>query len=85
MKANEKEIVEFLDSIINNDIYVQRAQDFIKENYGVKSEYDAETSTLYIWTENILESLNVAAAGDYLRDTFKPEMLNIVYGMKDNN
>lgn len=85
MNEKNQEIVEFLDSIINNDIYVSRAQDFINEKYGVKSEYDHETSTLYIWSPNILESLNVAAAGDYLRNEFKPEMLNIVYGMKDNN
>lgn len=85
MNRNNAEIVEFLDSIINNDVYVKQAQDFIYKNYGVNSTYDKETSTLYIWTKNIYESLNVAAAADYLRDTFKPEMLNIEYGMKDNN
>ena len=85
MKETDKEIVDFLESIINNDTYVKEAQDFIKTNYGVSSEYDNTTSTLYIWTTNVMESLNVAAAADYLKDSFTPEMLNIKYGMKDNN
>ena len=82
MKENNEEIVEFLDAIINNDKYIKESQDFILDNFGVKSEYDKETSTIYIWTTNVYESLNVVSASDYLRDTFPPEMLNISYGMK---
>ena len=83
MNETNKEIIEFLDAIINNNVYVERAQNFILEKYGVKSEYDETTSTLYIWTPNVFESLNVAAAADYLKNEFKPEMLNIIYGMKE--
>ena len=82
MKDNREEIVEFLDVIINNDKYIKESQDFILDNFGVKSEYDNETSTIYIWTTNVYESLNVVSASDYLRDTFPPEMLNIAFGMK---
>ena len=82
MKENREEIVEFLDAIINNDKYIKESQDFILDNFCVKSEYDKETSTIYIWTTNVYESLNVVSASDYLRDTFTPEMLNISYGMK---
>ena len=82
MKENREEIVEFLDAIINNDKYIKESQDFILDNFGVKSEYDKETSTIYIWTTNVYESLNVVSASDYLRDTFPPEMLNISFGMK---
>lgn len=84
MKDNTEEIVEFLDLIINDDKYIKESQDFILDKFGVNSEYDKETSTIYIWTTNAYESLNVASASDYLRDTFTPEMLNIVYGMKSN-
>lgn len=84
MKDNNEEIVEFLDLIINDDKYIKESQDFILDKFGVNSEYDKETSTIYIWTTNAYESLNVASASDYLRDTFTPEMLNIVYGMKSN-
>ena len=83
MKENREEIVEFLDVIINNDKYIKESQDFILDNFGVKSEYDKETSTIYIWTTNAYESLNVVSASDYLRDTFHPEMLNISFGMKN--
>ena len=82
MKENREEIIEFLDAIINNDKYIKESQDFILDNFGVKSEYDKETSTIYIWTTNVYESLNVVSAPDYLRDTFPPEMLNISFGMK---
>ena len=86
MKDNTEEIVEFLNLIINDDKYkyIKESQDFILDKFGVNSEYDKETSTIYIWTTNAYESLNVASASDYLRDTFPPEMLNIVYGMKSN-
>lgn len=84
MKENREEIVEFLDAIINNDKYIKESQDFILDNFDVKSEYDKETSTIYIWTTNVYESLNVVSASDYLRDTFPPEMLNITLGMKNN-
>ena len=84
MKENNEEITEFLDLIINNDKYIKESQDFILDKFGIKSEYDKETSTIYIWTTNAYESLNVASASDYLRDIFPPEMLNIVYGMKNN-
>lgn len=84
MKDNTEEIVEFLDLIINDDKYIKESQDFILDKFGVNSEYDKETSTIYIWTTNAYESLNVASASDYLRDIFPPEMLNIVYGMKSN-
>lgn len=84
MKENNEEITEFLDLIINDDKYIKESQDFILDKFGVNSEYDKETSTIYIWTTNAYESLNVTSASDYLRDTFPPEMLNIVYGMKNN-
>lgn len=82
MKDND--IVQYLDRIVNNDKYVEECQKFILDKFNVKSEYDKETSTIYIWTPNVYESLNVGYASDYLRNTFSPEMLNIVYGLKKN-
>ena len=78
---NNEEIINYLDSIINADNYIKEAQESILENYGVKSIYKKEKNTLYLYTENVNESLNVVAAKESLLDDFPLEMLNIEYGM----
>lgn len=85
MKERNEELVNYLDTLINNDVYVARAQEYIKENYGVLSEYDTETSTIYLYTINVNESLNVVAAKEYILEQFTPELINIVYGKKEIN
>ena len=82
MNKHNEEIINYLDNIINNDVYVARAQEYIKENYGVSSQYDKDTSTIYLYTTNINESLNVVAAKEYILEEFAPEMINVEYGMK---
>ena len=82
MERNE-EIINYLDSIINSDKYIKDAQEFIKTNYDVKSIYEKETNTLYIYTENINEGLNVVSAKEYLLEEFPEELLNVEYGIPD--
>ena len=80
---NNEEIINYLDSIINSDKYIKEAQDSIYENYGVKSIYKKENNTLYLYTENINESLSVILAKEHLLEQFPEEMLNIEYGIPE--
>ena len=80
-KENEKFIVE---SFLNLNYNIEKAQKYIKESYKVNSEYNEEEDTLYIWTENVNENLNLAQAKQYVLNTIGNEMINVMYGVKDN-
>ena len=80
---NNEDIINYLDSIINSDTYIKEAQDFILDNYGVKSIYKKENNTLYLYTENINESLSIVSAKEHLLEEFPAEMLNIEYGIPE--
>ena len=75
-KENEKFIVE---SFLNLNHNIEEAQKYIKESYKVNSEYNDEEDTLYIWTENVNENLNLAQAKQYVLDKIGNEMINVMY------
>lgn len=78
-KENEKFIVE---SFLNLNHNIEEAQKYIKESYNVNSEYNDEEDTLFIWTDNVNENLNLAQAKQYVLDTIGNEMINVMYGIK---
>ena len=78
-KENEKFIVE---SFLNLNHNIEEAQKYIKESYNVNSEYNDAEDTLFIWTDNVNENLNLAQAKQYVLDTIGNEMINIMYGVK---
>lgn len=82
MKSNDT-ILNYLDNMLHSDDYVKQAQNYIKENFNVCSDFDNATSTLYIYTRNINESLNIAAAEEYLENTLSQEIINIKLGKKE--
>ena len=76
---NERHLVE---SFLNLDKNVAKVQEYIKENYHVDSEYDSEYDTIYIWTKTINESLNLAAAKEYIEEEIGDEMVSVICGLK---
>lgn len=78
-KENEKFIVE---SFLNLNHNIEEAQKYIKESYNVNSEYNDAEDTLFIWTDNVNENLNLAQAKQYVLDTIGNEMINVMYGVK---
>ena len=78
-KENEKFIVE---SFLNLNHNIEEAQKYIKESYNVNSEYNDAEDTLFIWTDNVNENLNLAQAKPYVLDTIGNEMINVMYGVK---
>lgn len=79
----DNDIFNYVDSIVNNNKYVEEAREYIKENYNICSEYDEDTGKLYIYTTNINEGLSLISAKEYLNKKFTPEILQVVYGMKN--
>lgn len=78
-KENEKILVETFLELNNN---ISKAQQYIKENYHISSEYVEDEDMLYIWSPNVNESLNLAAAKEYIQETIGDEFVNVIYGMK---
>ena len=58
------------------------AQEYIKETYNIDSTYSDDDDTIYIWTENLNENLNLAAAREYIEQEIGLEMVNVIYGKK---
>jgi len=75
---NEKKFVE---SLINHVANVAKVQQYIKENYGVKSYYDEDNETLHLVPEKINEGLNLASVKEYVNSQIDETMLNVVYGI----
>lgn len=80
MNKNDKNILAFVEKMVNYNDHIKNAQEYIKENYNVKSSFDDETNTLYIYSTNINESLNVVAAKEYINDTIGEDFVTVEYG-----
>ena len=78
-KENEKILVETFLGLNDN---ISKAQQYIKENYHINSEYSEEDDILYIWSSNVNESLNLAVAKEYVQETIGDEFINVIYGKK---
>ena len=56
------------DLIVNYDRHISDAQEYIKENFGVSSEYEAEKGSLRLYVTNVNDALQILAAKEYLDD-----------------
>ena len=74
MTENEAKLA---DLIVNFDQRVYEAIQYIKENFGVSSEYNDEEQSLRLNTTNVNESLQILAAKEYLENTFMPGVLTL--------
>lgn len=82
MNKND-DILNYVDSIVNNNKYVEEARNYIRENFNISSDYDEENGRLYIYTTNVNEGLSLLSAKLYLNEIFTPEIMQVVYGMKN--
>ena len=79
---NNENVKHFVESFVKFDENVKAAQEYIKETYNIDSTYSDEDDTIYIWTENLNENLNLAAAREYIEQEIGLEMANVIYGKK---
>lgn len=79
---NNENIKHFVESFVKFDENVKAAQEYIKETYNIDSTYSDDDDTIYIWTENLNENLNLAAAREYIEQEIGLEMVNVIYGKK---
>ena len=79
---NNENVKHFVESFVKFDENVKAAQEYIKETYNIDSTYSDEDDTIYIWTENLNENLNLAAAREYIEQEIGLEMVNVIYDKK---
>lgn len=76
-KLNEKRYVE---NFVNFEKNINASQKYIKENFNVDSSYNEDECKMYIWTDNIQEGRNLAAAKEYVNSCIDESMLSIEFG-----
>lgn len=74
MTENEKKFVE---SIVNFDSNVLKAQQYIKENYSIDSTFDDDTCEIHLTCENAENALMLAAAKEYITETLEDSVICI--------
>ena len=79
---NNENVKHFVESFVKFDENVKAAHEYIKETCNIDSTYSDEDDTIYIWTENLNENLNLAAAREYIEQEIGLEMVNVIYGKK---
>ena len=72
---NNENVKHFVESFVKFDENVKAAQEYIKETYNIDSTYSDEDDTIYIWTENLNENLNLAAAREYIEQEIGLELI----------
>ena len=74
MTLNE---AKFADAIVNYDQKISEVREYIKENFGVSSNWDEEECELELFTENVNEALQLMAAKEYIENTLAPGMVSL--------
>jgi len=77
MTVNE---MKFVDLIVSQDKKISEAQQYINENYGIDSEYNQETNTIHLFTNDIKKTGQLNKAKSYLKDIFDESLINIEFG-----
>lgn len=76
MTENERMLA---DLFVNDDKHVASAQEYIKENFEVSSEYNAKESSLRLYVTNVNNALQILAAKEYLEERFPTGFVIIKY------
>jgi len=72
MNQNE---YNFAKNIVKLNENVNKAIEYIKENFGVDAQYDEENGILNLSISQINEGLQLIAAKEYIDNNFDPEFL----------
>lgn len=65
----------FAKNIVKLNENVNKAIEYIKENFGVKGVYDEENGILNLFVSNVNEGLQLLAAKEYIDNNFDPDFL----------
>lgn len=67
------------DLFVNYNKHIASAQEYIKDNFEVSSEYNAKESSLRLYVTNVNNALQILAAREYLEERFPAGFVTIKY------
>ena len=71
----------FAEHILNFNHNLAEAQYYLKENFGIDSEYDEASGTLHLLNDdNVNEALAMATAQEYVINYIGEDIIQVVYG-----
>lgn len=73
---NEK---SFVKKVVDFECNVIKAQDYIKENFGIDSEFNPETLELKLVQNSVNEALQLVSAKDYLENELPEDMIKVIF------
>ncbi len=76
MTENEK---NFVRAFVDFDSNLMNAQAYIKENYGVSSEFNADDNSIKLFCEDNFDAFKLVAAKSFLNESFDETMLTVVF------
>ena len=71
--------IKFMEGLLSVEAKVAKAQRYIKETYGVDSEWDAENLQLHMKSDGTAEAIDLAAAKSYLDEELDPQFVETLF------
>lgn len=76
MNSNEK---KFIRSIVDLESNINKAKQYIKENYDIDCEFNEENNTLKLSCNNSDKALNLISAKEYIKENFDENLITLIY------
>ena len=76
MTENEK---KFVRTVVDFAANLEKAQDYIKENFIIDSEFDEESGALKLSCSDANEALNLLSAKSYIEENLDSGLVKVIF------
>lgn len=76
MTENEK---KFVRTVVDFAANLEKAQDYIKENFNIDSEFDEESGTLKLSCSDANEALSLLSAKSYIEENLDSGLVKVIF------
>lgn len=76
MTENEK---KFVRTVVDFAANLEKAQDYIKENFNIDSEFDEESGALKLSCSDANEALNLLSAKSYIEENLDNGLVKVIF------
>ena len=76
MTDNEK---QFIRAFVDFESNLKSARQYIKETYGVDSEFNEEENYTKLYCPGKLDVINLVSAKDFINETFEEGFIDVIF------
>ena len=76
MTDNEK---QFIRAFVDFESNLKSARQYIKETYGVDSEFNEEENCIKLYCPGKLDVINLVSAKDFINETFEEGFIDVIF------